>query len=219
MKIISVSKEEGKSPEETLVYCARVSSSKDANDRYEDAGLIRYLIKNKHWSPFETVSVTIEFETSLAIAAQILRHRSFTFQQFSMRYAEATEFETIELRKKGSTNRQSSLEVEEEYDWLEQEFKVMLWKIKDFYNKMIDCGVANECARMILPQCTTTKMYMTGSLRSWLHYLDIRTEEYVQKEHRVLAEEFRILLEAEFPKTFKAFNAAKDCAKSCCKTK
>lgn len=216
MKIISVSKEEGKTPEETLVYCARVSSSKDTNDKYEDAGLIKYLIKNKHWSPFETVSVTIEFETSLAIATQILRHRSFTFQQFSMRYAEATTFEPVELRRKGSTNRQSSIEVEGDFDLLEQEFNTLLGKIKEFYDKMLSCGVANESARFILPQCTTTKMYMTGSLRSWLHYLDIRTEEHVQKEHRLLAEGFRTLLEAEFPKTFKAFNAS-NCPNSCCK--
>lgn len=216
MRVISISNESGRTAEETLVYCARVSSSKDTNDKYEDAGLIKYLIKNKHWSPFETISVTLEFETSLAVATQILRHRSFTFQQFSMRYAEATDVEIVELRRKGSTNRQSSIEVDGDFDFLEEEFDKLVGTILKFYQKMLDCNVAAECARMILPQCTRTKMYMTGSLRSWLHYLDIRTEEHVQKEHRVLAEEMRSILETEFPKTFKAF---RDCVKTCCKSK
>ena len=192
------------SPEEFIVYIARVSNP--ANQMNTETGhkLLRYLIKHKHYSPFEHVSCTFEIKTSRAIAAQILRHRSFTFQEFSQRYAEVTELEEIEWRKQGKTNRQ----VGEEAIELEDHLKLTVYNlqklIKSTYDTLVQNGIAKECARMILPLNTQTTIYMTGSLRSWIHYLELRCAAETQKEHRDIAIDIKKRLEILFPETFKA---------------
>lgn len=194
------------SPEEFIVYIARVSNP--ANQLNVETGhkLIRYLIKHKHWSPFEHVNCTFEIKTSRAIAAQILRHRSFTFQEFSQRYAQATEFESIEWRKQGKTNRQVGDDAVTLPSHLQYAIDEAQRNTKAIYDQLINEGVAKETARMILPLNTQTTIYMTGSLRSWIHYLELRCEEGTQKEHRDIAQDIKKRLENMFPETFKAIN-------------
>jgi thymidylate synthase (FAD) len=192
------------SPEEFIVYIARVSNP--ANQMNTETGhkLLRYLIKHKHFSPFEHVSCTFEIKTSRAIAAQILRHRSFTFQEFSQRYAEVTELEEIEWRKQGKTNRQVGDEPVELEDHLKNTVYNLQKLIKSTYDTLVQSGIAKECARMILPLNTQTTIYMTGSLRSWIHYLELRCAIETQKEHRDIALDIKKRLEVLFPETFKA---------------
>lgn len=194
------------SPENFIVYIARVSNPSNQLNTATSEKLINYLVKHKHWSPFEHVYITAEIKTSRAIAAQILRHRSFTFQEFSQRYSVATELEHIELRKQGKTNRQVGDEPIDigEYVELKEELDQVQHHCLNLYNKLIARGIAKECARMVLPLNTLTTIYMTGSLRSWLHYLQIRNTPETQKEHRVIAQEIQGLLEKEFPTVFKA---------------
>jgi len=191
-------------PEGFIVYIARVSNP--ANQMNVETGhkLLRYLIKHKHYSPFEHVSCTFEIKTSRAIAAQILRHRSFTFQEFSQRYAEVTELEGIEWRKQGTTNRQVGDEPVELEEHLKSTVYNLQTLIKSTYDMLIQSGIAKECARMILPLNTQTTIYMTGSLRSWIHYLDLRCAVETQKEHRDIALDIKKRLEKLFPETFKA---------------
>lgn len=193
-------------PEQFIVYIARVSNP--ANQMNTETGhkLIRYLIKHKHWSPFEHVSCTFEIKTSRAIAAQILRHRSFTFQEFSQRYAQATSLEKIEWRKQGKTNRQVGDESIELPAHLQVTVDNLQNLIKGTYDTLIEAGIAKESARMILPLNTSTTIYMTGSLRSWIHYLELRCAEGTQKEHRDIALDIKKCLEKEFPETFKVLN-------------
>ena len=196
--------------DEFLVYCARVSSPQNQLNVGTSERLLAYCIRNNHWSIFEQVSMTLEIVTSRAISAQIIRHRSFAFQEFSQRYAPVTAFEPVELRKKGATNRQSSLEVFDPpvtppdkcvalpaSDWV-REFLV---EAEMLYNALLEAEVAPECARMILPLCAQTTIYMTGSVRSWIHYLKQRTDEHAQKEHRLLAEEAKRIFTHNFPIT------------------
>lgn len=196
---------EGKklSPEEIIVYIARVSNPDNQMNIETADRLIRYLIKNKHWSPFEHVSLTFEIKTSRAIAAQILRHRSFVFQEFSQRYSSPTEMEPIQLRKQAEKNRQSSTEEinDEEINKYLNEY---LRLTQSFYNDLIGKGVARECARMVLPLTTQTTIYMTGSVRSWIHYLEQRCDEHTQLEHRQIALEIRELIKPMFPNLSKA---------------
>jgi thymidylate synthase (FAD) len=196
------------SPEELIAYCARVSNPSNQLNTETAPKLLSYLIKHKHWSPFEMVSMCVEIQTSRAIAAQILRHRSFSFQEFSQRYSTATELERIELRKQGKTNRQvgdeplnisEHLEVFEEIDRLQQESL-------DLYSKLINKGIAKECARMVLPLNTSTTMYMSGSIRSWIHYIDLRANEDTQKEHREIAFKIKDIFINNFPNTSKALS-------------
>lgn len=176
--------------EQQIIRIARVSNPSN-QDNPEYANLIRYCIKHQHWSVFEHAHLTLEIETSTAIATQILRHRSFTFQQFSQRYADGGSlgFEPIEWRKQAEKNRQSSGELVDpalagEFD--ETWFSI-LEELQHFYDRLVASGVAKECARFIMPQCTTTRLYMTGNIRSWIHYIQLRSGEDVQKEHRDLA--------------------------------
>ena len=188
--------------ETTVVKIARVSSTRQ-DLAAEAAGLLRYLIRNKHWSPFEHAHMTLEFTTSRAIATQLLRHRSFTFQEFSQRYASVRQlgrrpFEPVELRAQAASNRQSSSEALDDPDaqrLLEQALDVA-W---DTYERLLERGVARECARFVLPLCTQTVVHMTGSARSWLHFFELRTDEHAQKEVRELALAARTLFSAEFP--------------------
>ena len=193
------------SPEEFIVYIARVSNPSNQLNTETGSKLLNYLVKHKHWSPFEHISITFEIKTSRAIAAQILRHRSFTFQEFSQRYAEVTELEDIEWRKQGKTNRQ----VGDESIVLEDHLKNTVYNlqklIKSTYDTLIDNGIAKECARMILPLNTKTTIYMTGTLRSWVHYLDLRCAAETQKEHRDIALSIAHQLKIQFPKTFNIY--------------
>ena len=170
-------------PEELIAYCARVSNPENQNNTKTAPRLLKFLIKHKHWSPFEMVDMTVEIKTSRAIAAQILRHRSFSFQEFSQRYSEAQTLEELELRVQAEKNRQSSSETFSNGHLLAK-VREHTAKGVDLYNELIRAGVAKESARMILPLTTETTMYMKGSVRSWVHYIDLRTEENTQKEHR-----------------------------------
>lgn len=192
--------------EELIVYIARVSNPANQHNMETGWKLIRYLIKHKHWSPFEHISCTFEIKTSRAIAAQILRHRSFTFQEFSQRYAQVATLETLEWRKQGKTNRQVGDEPVSLDPALNVEIDELQERSLQLYEKLIANGVAKECARMILPLNTETTIYMTGTLRSWIHYIDLRSTEGTQKEHRSIALDIKKGLEVKFPETFKALN-------------
>ena len=199
--------------EEIIVYCARVSNPKNQTNMDTAPQLLRFLIKHKHWSPFELANMCVEIKTSRAIAAQILRHKSFSFQEFSQRYSEATEFEDTQLRKQAEKNRQSS---EEEINpTLTGDYKNIpasvavrdyFWKGKKLYDELIEEGVAKECARMVLPLATETTMYMNGTVRSWVHYINLRTEENTQKEHRDIANEIKNIFINQFPNTSEALD-------------
>ena len=190
--------------EKTMAYVARVSNpSNQDNENY--AGLLRYCIKHNHWSVFEQSHMTLEIETSRGIAAQILRHRSFTFQEFSQRYADANllaeEIHVPELRRQDTKNRQNSTDDLEGYlrITLESEIAQHFAASKNLYKRLLEMGVAKECARFVLPLATTTRIYMTGSCRSWLHYIDLRSAHGTQKEHMIIAEQCREVFKEQFP--------------------
>lgn len=196
--------------ETNIVEIARVSSTrKDKTENPE--GLINYLIKNHHWSPFEHGFITFEIVTSKAIAIQLLRHRSFTFQEFSQRYSKVTNFEPFELRKQAETNRQSSSEVFNPSLGHEEETAMeiinkYLEEGKVLYNILLDHNVAKECARMILPMCTETTLFMSGSVRSWIHFLSIRDDAHAQLEIQLIAKEIKKLFIQECPIISKALS-------------
>ena len=190
-----------------VAYMARVSNPANQDNKDTAPKLIRYLIKHKHWSPFEMVSMCVEIETTRSIAAQILRHRSFSFQEFSQRYAAVTESPKIpDLRRQDSKNRQNSID---DFNPIEkQHFQIQLQQHYDqslhLYNQMLQAGVAKECAREVLPLSTPTKLYMHGTLRSWLTYVDLRSANGTQKEHQVIAEECKKLIAVHFPQCYTA---------------
>jgi len=190
--------------EQHIAYCARVSNPKNqSNQGFE--GLIKYCIKNQHWSIFEHAFLTVEINTSLAIATQILRHRSFTFQQFSQRYADSTELQlelpVPELRRQDTKNRQNSTDdlpadVSISFNVkIEEHFKQAI----EIYQDMLNSGVARESARFVLPQATQTRLYMSGSVRSWIHYIDLRSAHGTQAEHKQIAEQCKCIMASEFP--------------------
>ena len=208
-KLISISKPiiEGINTAEDLIgYCARVSNPSNQFNTETAPRLLKYLINHKHWSPYEMVSFTVEIKTSRAIAAQILRHRSFSFQEFSQRYSSIVGMEKIEWRLQGKTNRQVGEEKVELPVELMDEFQWVQDKCEDLYNDLIKEGIAKECARMVLPLNTSTTLYMSGTVRSWIHYLELRTKEDTQKEHRIIAEEIKKIFIKEFPITSCALN-------------
>ena len=186
-----------------MAYIARVSNpSNQDNEKY--AGLLKYCIKHNHWSVFEQSTMTLEIETTRAIAAQILRHRSFTFQEFSQRYAASTalgEIDLPELRRQDAKNRQNSTDDldPEIADKFERQMITLFSSSKALYESMLKQGVAKECARMVLPLCTPTRIYMTGSCRSWIHYINLRSAHGTQKEHMVIAEACRKVFTEQFP--------------------
>lgn len=206
--------------EKLIGYIARVSNPKN-QDNPSIEGLLSYCIRHNHWSPFEMVSACVEIKTSRAIAAQILRHRSFSFQEFSQRYSTVTTFEPIEIRKQATKNRQSSLEVFSPifptgfftYAKEDTEHKNMIPYNKTandliqdhielskvLYQKLINAGVAKEVARLILPMTTQTTMYMSGTVRSWIHYINLRTQPDTQKEHQEVAQSIKSILMKELP--------------------
>ena len=191
------------SAEDIIAYCARVSNPENQKNTETAPRLLKFLIKHGHWSPFEMVDMTVEIKTSRAIAAQILRHRSFSFQEFSQRYSEAQSLEKLELRKQADKNRQSSSEAFEDSQ-LHTKVREHLAKSLSLYKNLIRKGAAKESARMILPLTTETTMYMKGSARSWIHYIDLRTKENTQKEHREIAEECKNIFKHNFPATSEA---------------
>ena len=189
--------------EKNMAFVARVSNpNNQGNENF--SGLLKYCIKHQHWSVFEQAHMTLEIETTRAIAAQILRHRSFTFQEFSQRYAQSNELGNIELpelRRQDKKNRQNSID-DLESDVVEKLNKQMITlfsSAQSLYNQMIEYGVAKECARMVLPLCTPTRIYMTGSCRSWIHYINLRSAHGTQKEHMEIAEECRSIFTEQFP--------------------
>ena len=184
--------------EDLIAYCARVSNPSNQNNTATAPNLLKYLIKHKHWSPFEMASMTLEIKTSRAIAAQILRHRSFSFQEFSQRYSEAEKLEPLELRKQADKNRQSSKDVFKDSQ-LSAQVREFLGKSLALYKEAIKKGVAKESARLLLPLTTETTMYMSGTVRSWVHYSDLRSKEDTQKEHREVAESCREIFINNFP--------------------
>lgn len=194
-------------PEELIVFIARVSNPSNQMNTETSDRLIAYLAKNKHWSPFEMVDMTVEIVTSRGIAQQILRHRSFSFQEFSQRYAEVTDMEPIQLRKSGITNRQSSSEAFNPILFAETDAELCIKNYiaegQDLYKRLLEVGVAKECARFVLPTTTQTKIYMKGSTRSWIHYLQIRCDEHTQLEHRQIADEIMAIFQHEFPNIHK----------------
>ena len=200
VKLVSVTPD----AEQTMAYIARVSNpSNQDNENY--AGLLRYCIKHNHWSVFEQSTMTLEIETTRAIAAQILRHRSFTFQEFSQRYADSSLLgSTIplpELRRQDEKNRQNSIDDLDPFEvqLLEKQMITLFDSSMALYQQMLKRGVAKECARNVLPLCTPTRIYMTGSCRSWIHYITLRSAHGTQKEHMQVAEACREIFIEQFP--------------------
>ena len=189
--------------EKTMAYIARVSNpSNQDNDKF--AGLLRYCIKHQHWSVFEQSSMTLEIETTRGIAAQILRHRSFTYQEFSQRYADSNllgEIELPELRRQDDKNRQNSIDdlEPEMVDKFNRQMNTLFSSAFALYNQMLKAGVAKECARFVLPLATPTRIYMTGSCRSWIHYINLRSAHGTQKEHMDIANGCKDIFVKQFP--------------------
>ena len=189
--------------EKHIAYVARVSNPKNQyNDKF--AGLLRYCIQHGHWSVFEQAHMTVEINTTRGIAAQILRHRSFTYQEFSQRYASSNDLGTIELpelRRQDTKNRQNSIDDldPEMVEKLNRQMETLFIASKNLYTQMLEVGVAKECARFVLPLATPTRLYMTGSVRSWIHYIELRSAHGTQKEHMDLVENVRQVFKEQFP--------------------
>ena len=190
--------------EETMGYVARVSNPKN-QDNPKVAGLLGYCIKHGHWSVFEQAHLTVEIETTRGLAAQILRHRSFTYQEFSQRYADSSMLSKViplpELRRQDDKNRQNSIDDLDPFVVQDFELKMQRHFVDGMklYKDMLDAGVAKECARFVLPLATPTKLYMTGSVRSWIHYINLRSAHGTQKEHMEIAENCRTIFNEQFP--------------------
>ena len=207
VKLVSITPD----AEKTMAYIARVSNPSNQNND-DFAGLLKYCIKHQHWSVFEQSSMTLEIETSRAIAAQILRHRSFTFQEFSQRYADtnliAERIPLPALRKQDLKNRQNSTDDLDEF--VKQDIEMTITahfnQAEKLYKRMLEAGVAKECARMVLPLATPTRLYMTGSCRSWVHYINLRSAHGTQKEHMDIAEACRKVFTEQFPIVSKALD-------------
>ena len=198
-KLVSVTPD----AEKHIAFCARVSNPNN-QDNEKFSGLLKYCIKNQHWSIFEQAFMTLEITTNRGIAAQVLRHRSFTFQEFSQRYASTDflgEIELPELRRQDDKNRQNSIDDldPELVDKLERQMVTLFSSANSLYQQMLEAGVAKECARFVLPLATPTRIYMTGSIRSWLHYIDLRSSNGTQKEHMDIANSCKEIFVEQFP--------------------
>ena len=196
--------------EKSMAYIARVSNPKN-QDNNDFAKLLGYCIKNEHWSVFEQAYMTLQIETTRGIAAQILRHRSFTFQEFSQRYADSRQLGEIpipELRRQDNKNRQNSISdlPEEIINTFNKKIKLQFDQNKKLYEEMLEAGIAKECARFVLPLATPTRIYMTGSCRSWIHYINLRTGHGTQKEHMDIAQECKNIFSQEYPVVSSALN-------------
>ena len=196
--------------EKSMAYIARVSNPKN-QDNNDFTNLIRYCIKNEHWSVFEQAYMTLQIETTRGIAAQILRHRSFTFQEFSQRYADSMQLGDIpipELRRQDNKNRQNSISdlPKEIINTFNKKIKHQFDQNKELYEEMLEAGIAKECARFVLPLATPTRIYMTGSCRSLIHYINLRTGHGTQKEHMEIAQECKNIFSQEYPVVSSALN-------------
>jgi len=200
-------------PEQTMAYIARVSNpSNQNNENY--AGLLRYCIKHQHWSVFEQSSMTLEIETTRGLAAQVLRHRSFTFQEFSQRYADSNllgKIDLPDLRRQDTKNRQNSIDnlEPETVEKLNKQMTTLFESSLALYNQMLELGVAKECARFVLPLATPTRLYMTGSCRSWIHYIQLRSAHGTQKEHMDIANACKGLFVQYYPTVAEALEWSK----------
>ena len=201
VKLVSLTSSPDKSAEELVAYCARVSNPKNQNNHATADKLLKYCAKHNHWSVFEMADMTLEITTSRAIAQQILRHRSFSFQEFSQRYAEATGFETYEARRQDNKNRQNSIDdlSEETKEWFDAAQAAVRQMALAQYQAALRVNIAKEQARFLLPLSTQTTLYMKGSIRSWIHYIQVRADPSTQKEHRDIALECRKILLNNFP--------------------
>ncbi len=188
--------------EKLIAYMARVSNPANQDNHETASKLLKYLMKNAHWSPFEMASMCVEIETTRDIARQILRHRSFSFQEFSQRYAESEAWEYSEARLQDEKNRQNSIEVQDrelQQYWMEQQ-QFALIAAKNAYRNALSNGIAKEVARKVLPEgLTMSRMYMSGTLRSWIHYCQIRCDQATQKEHREVADKCKLILKELIP--------------------
>ena len=196
--------------EKSMAYIARVSNPKN-QDNNDFSKLLGYCIKNEHWSVFEQAYMTLQIETTRGIAAQILRHRSFTFQEFSQRYADSRQLGEIpipELRRQDNKNRQNSISdlSEEVINQFNEKIKRQFNLNKKLYEEMLEAGIAKECARFVLPLATPTRIYMTGSCRSWIHYINLRTGHGTQKEHMNIAKECKNIFSQVYPVVASALN-------------
>jgi thymidylate synthase (FAD) len=205
VKLISITPD----AEKMMAYVARVSNpSNQDNEKY--SGLLKYCIKHNHWSVFEQSFMTLEIETTRAIAAQILRHRSFTYQEFSQRYADSSLLGKViplpELRRQDTKNRQNSIDDLDPFvvQNLELQMQTLFDSSMALYQQMLERGVAKECARNVLPLCTPTKIYMTGSCRSWIHYINLRSANGTQKEHMDVALACKEVFKEQFPSVSEA---------------
>jgi thymidylate synthase (FAD) len=195
--------------EENIVYMARVSNPQNQHNSETAPRLIRYLLKHKHFSPFEMASMQVEIETTRAIAAQILRHRSFSFQEFSQRYSSVDQLGTVglpHLRSQDLKNKQASHDDldPEMVDLMEKQIQQIYHNTFDYYEYLLSKGVAKECARSILPLGTPTRLYMSGSIRSWIHYIQIRAGVETQLEHRLIANAIKDIFEEQLPSVYEA---------------
>lgn len=195
VKLISITPD----AEKVIMYCARVSNPTNQNSN--NTKLLEYCIEHKHWSIFQMAHMTVEIETSRAIAAQILRHSSLQFQEFSQRYQVVSEFEVYEARRQDLKNKQNSIDDmdQKDKDWFIQAQQIIQLKAKDLYDEALKRGVAKEQARFLLPLSTKTKMYATGNIRSWIHYIQVRTDASTQKEHRDIALMIKDIFTKELP--------------------
>ena len=193
--------------DDLIAYMAKVSNPKGQNNTENSARLIQYLIKHKHWSPFEMVNMCVEISTTRSIAQQIIRHRSFAFQEFSQRYAQVTEQAQLPaLRSQDTKNRQNSIDDlnPSMVDYFHSQIRQLYDQSELLYNAMLSSGVAKECAREVLPLATPTKMYMNGSLRSWIHYVELRCGNGTQFEHKIIADQCKELISVSFPRVYEA---------------
>ena len=194
-----------------IAYMARVSNPSNQSNP-NNSKLIKYLIKHKHWSPFEMVNMCVEINTTRSISAQILRHRSFSFQEFSQRYAEVGDPIFPALRRQDLDNRQNSIDdigVNCQAEWF-AEIASLYSQSSRLYKQMLKAGIAKECAREILPLASPTKLYMNGNLRSWFHYIDLRSSNGTQLEHQTIANQVKLLLKQHFPNSYLAFFSHND---------
>ena len=207
IKLVSVTPD----AEQHMAYVARVSNPKNQdNDKF--AGLLKYCIKHGHWSVFEQAFMTVEINTTRGLAAQILRHRSFTYQEFSQRYADSSmlgnEIPLPELRRQDDKNRQNSIDDVDQF--VKQDFELKMQRHfvdgMKLYKEMLEAGIAKECARFVLPLATPTRIYMTGSVRSWVHYIDLRSAHGTQKEHMAVAEGVCSIFREQFPTVAEALD-------------
>ena len=197
--------------EELIAYMARVSNPSNQNNTETSQRLIRYLIEHKHWSPFEMVNMCVEINTTRSIAAQILRHRSFSFQEFSQRYSDVSNIGTPAipaLRRQDTKNRQNSIDDlhQSSKEFFERKIEHLFSECQDVYKQLIEAGVAKECAREVLPLATPTRLYMNGTIRSWIHYCQLRCSNGTQLEHRMIANGVYKLLQEHLPNVCLALN-------------